>query len=575
MPLKIFISYRRQDSGANAIGIGQYLENEFGRKNIYIDVDMHAGTKYPAVIEKHLAECKVLLVLIGPEWLGSKDERGLPRLQRSDDWVRLEIAHALKRDIIVIPVLINGARLPDKEMLPVDIQGLLDHQVASVSITSFRHEMAGLVSDIRSIRPSRPWRLFGSIAAAALFLLAGVILAQSFGFHNLLGRVRLLVFSPASVSTTQNYIWKSRPGEWIMFAYDNSLNAYFFNPSSIKAFGDNISYTGRFLLKSVSVPSSEKNSAQGAYEDNITALNCKKSIYAVAERTVYNTSGEIIFHFKTGEPESLDLAKGQSIGSGSILALGQRIICDQKLRTLLLSKRHLDTMHLSYLSNTSNGDGGILYGPINPTSNSIYRIEVLFVTKLSADHELAELFPGQNVRGLPSSYRTSTQTLQLSCEERKIMAADLEYYDKDENLVYLMASISVQPMDVKNGSIFGALLDVVCNGAASNAAGNYEGINNATYEKGQGEQKIAISVQQTGHDLKIKFQSVGGGQGEGIGKLRDNRVDPISLISTAPECPGSYDGSLSFTDNAVSWIFKGRDCGGPMEGHGTATKVTR
>ena len=52
MPLKIFISHRRQDSGANAIGIGQYLEKEFGRKNVYIDVDMHAGTKFPEVIEK-------------------------------------------------------------------------------------------------------------------------------------------------------------------------------------------------------------------------------------------------------------------------------------------------------------------------------------------------------------------------------------------------------------------------------------------------------------------------------------------------------------------------------------------
>jgi hypothetical protein len=54
MPLKIFISYRRQDSGANAIGISQYLEKEFGRKNVYINVGMQAGTKYPAIIEKHL-----------------------------------------------------------------------------------------------------------------------------------------------------------------------------------------------------------------------------------------------------------------------------------------------------------------------------------------------------------------------------------------------------------------------------------------------------------------------------------------------------------------------------------------
>jgi len=579
MPLKIFISYRRQDSGANAIGIGQYLENEFGRKNVYIDVDMHAGTKYPDVIKKHLAECKVLLVLIGPDWLGSKDEHGHLRLQKSDDWVRLEIAHALKRDIIVIPILINGAQLPDSEMLPVDIQGLLDHQAASVSVAGFRHEMSGLVSDIRSIKARRPWRLFGSIAAAVLFLLAGILLAQSFGFHNLFERARLLISSPVSVATIQNDMWKSRPGEWVLYATDstpNSPNAYFFNPSSIKAFGDSVAFTARYTLRSNPNPSSEKNFAQGAYEDDNAVLDCKKSTFSVAETTVYNIGGKITYHFKYGEPESLDLSKGQSVRPASILAIGQRVMCDEKLRTLLRSKRHFDTMQLSYLSNTPNGDGETSYGPINPTSNSTFPIGAFLVNKFYADHGLTELFPGQNVRALPSSYRAIAEDIQISCAEKKVLAPIREYYDKDENLVYLLARRSVQPIDVKSGSIFEILLNIACNVAATNVAGNYEGINNATYEKGgQAEQKITVSFQQTGSDLKVRFKTPTGEQGEGMGTLKGNRVESISLHSTAPECPGSYDGSFSFSDNSVNWSYKGQDCGGPMEGHGTATKVNR
>src|SRR5215469_3706393 len=108
MSQKIFISYRRQDAAANALGIGQYLEKEFGRKNVFIDVDMRAGAKFPAVLEERLAECKVLLALIGPEWLNSRNEHGQRRIDLPDDWVRLEIAHALKRDITVIPVRVNG-----------------------------------------------------------------------------------------------------------------------------------------------------------------------------------------------------------------------------------------------------------------------------------------------------------------------------------------------------------------------------------------------------------------------------------------------------------------------------------
>ena len=103
MPQKIFISYRRQDTAANALGIGQYLENVFGRKSVFIDVDMRAGANFPDVLEQRLAECKVMLVLIGPEWLNSRDEQGRRRLDSSEDWVRLEITHALRRNITVIP----------------------------------------------------------------------------------------------------------------------------------------------------------------------------------------------------------------------------------------------------------------------------------------------------------------------------------------------------------------------------------------------------------------------------------------------------------------------------------------
>ena len=49
------------------------------------------GAKFPTVLEKRLAECKVMLVLIGPEWLNSKDDDGSRRLDNPNDWVRLKL----------------------------------------------------------------------------------------------------------------------------------------------------------------------------------------------------------------------------------------------------------------------------------------------------------------------------------------------------------------------------------------------------------------------------------------------------------------------------------------------------
>ena len=218
MPGKIFISYRREDTAANALGIGQYLEHQFGRKNVFIDVDMRAGTKFPDVLQQRLAECKVLLALIGPNWLRAHDEQGRRRLDRSDDWVRLEIAHALRRGITVIPVRVNGAVLPTREELPDDIRGLLDHQAVSATTTGFRNEMAGLARDIRAIPSAHMWRRWAAAAAGVLVILAASALIYSFALKTFWRRPS----AQTSPSVSQGAIWSSKPGEWVMFAFDNT-----------------------------------------------------------------------------------------------------------------------------------------------------------------------------------------------------------------------------------------------------------------------------------------------------------------------------------------------------------------
>jgi hypothetical protein len=580
MPLKIFVSYRRQDTAASAVGIGQYLEKEFGNKNVYIDVETHAGAKYASVIEKRLAECRVLLVLIGPNWL---------KLQKPNDWVQREITYALKRDITVIPVLIDGAQLPDQELLPDDIKGLVDHQAASVSIAGFRHEMAGLVKDIRSIGSPKPWRLLGAIAAILILSVTAGIFVYGFGLHNLLDRTRLPTASPEATNAQPtpavtnagwtNGIWKSSFGEWVMYGVDNAAVpvAYFFSPSSIKSFGDRVAFLARYPLRSnASVASEQKTVQEGAYEDELTVLDCKKSVFAIAESTIYDIAGKIIFHLKSGEPESLDLSNGQPVSPTAMLAISEHIVCDEQLRTIALSKAaRFGNMHLSYLANAPDGDGSLFYGPMKPTSNPTYPIEVLSVLKRNNDH-LFEVIKAQNVRGLPPGYRTLAGNVEINCAEKKVLTPVDEYYDKDDHLIFLSAAPAPAPAYPPEGAPFRLLLNITCDSSGSNVAGNYEGMNYISYgNKGEAEQKVSINIQLKGSDLKISFQTANGASGEGTGKLTGNRAESISLHSTTPGCPGSYAGPLSFADNSVSWSYKGEDCAGPMEGHGTAPKVTQ
>ncbi len=128
----IFVSYRRSDSQGEAGRLFDDLVKHFGDNMVFMDVaGIEAGRDFRKVIEENVAGCGVLLVVMGPEWLNAKDENGVRRLDDPSDFVRLETASALRRDIPVIPVLVRGAGMPHAEHLPKDLKDWLIAIVAS------------------------------------------------------------------------------------------------------------------------------------------------------------------------------------------------------------------------------------------------------------------------------------------------------------------------------------------------------------------------------------------------------------------------------------------------------------
>ncbi len=573
MSQKIFISYRRDDSAASAIGIGQYLEHEFGGKNVFIDVDMRAGAKFPQVLEARLAECKVMLVLIGPGWLDARDEQGHRRLDSPDDWVRLEIAHALKRNITVIPVQINRAALPARAALPEDIRGLLDHQSTSVTNASFRHDMAGLVRDIRTIPAPRTWRRPAAIAAGVAALIGiGFLLARGVA-PDAIQRIRQSYFPPETESTNQNALWTSRPGEWVLFAINVQAPAaaYYFQPTSVRRFGDAILYTARFPLLGGS-PTPADVMSQPAYEDNVSVIGCQKSTFALTEQIVYGKSGAILSRFNFGDPQTL-ATTGTPIAPGAITSGARRLLCDN-LSTPVLTKEALTNIKLSYLSRTPRGDANIYYAPPEPASNLPFQFELVTLLKFDSDRPFAELFTA-NVIGLPPHYRSFAQRLKAYCIERKVSSPKIDYFDAAGNLLFVSAPTFEEPISPTAGSPFDQLLTLACGAGILRVAGTYDGINHTTYgNRVQGEQKISLIVDQTGDEVSVTFRTPLGEYGKGKGKLNGTRIDSMSLQSaSSPACTGSYETSVEFAGETAKWSFKGKDCNGEMEGHGTATRT--
>jgi formylglycine-generating enzyme required for sulfatase activity len=146
---QIFISYRREDSAASAGRLYDRLSGRFPSNRIFIDVDNIApGVDFVKAIEKSVGSCDVLISVVGKHWLSATDEDGKRRLDNTDDFVRLEIATALKRGIRVIPVLVDGAKMPKDRELPDDLQLLVRRNYLELSQDRFRRDSEPLITAV-------------------------------------------------------------------------------------------------------------------------------------------------------------------------------------------------------------------------------------------------------------------------------------------------------------------------------------------------------------------------------------------------------------------------------------------
>jgi hypothetical protein len=188
---RIFVTYRRDDSKADAGRICDHLVDRFGKNRVFFDIDtIPPGEDFAQYLQAKVSECDVLVAVIGKHWLAATDERGTRRLDNPNDFVRLEIASALKRNIPVFPILVDEAEMPRAQDLPDELAALSRQQAMELRHVGFRPQLQLLFRAIeeklreqgRARRPkffrSAPALVLsrtGSLAIAGLCVLAFVV----------------------------------------------------------------------------------------------------------------------------------------------------------------------------------------------------------------------------------------------------------------------------------------------------------------------------------------------------------------------------------------------------------------
>lgn len=183
----IFVSYRREDSSGYAGRLFDSLHPHLGRDRIYMDVVTNEpGIDFVKTIEAALKACRVLIVLIGKKWVNLTDASGRRRLDNPDDFVRLEVAAAIKRGARIIPVLVEGATMPNTSELPPELKRLTRFQALEISDSRWDHDLGRLVEILKKIgkRP-RALPMMAGFALTTIVLVLGLYQVEILSNHSI------------------------------------------------------------------------------------------------------------------------------------------------------------------------------------------------------------------------------------------------------------------------------------------------------------------------------------------------------------------------------------------------------
>jgi hypothetical protein len=157
----VFISYRRKDSGEIVERLYDHLSSSLGGEAVFKDVDsLHLGQDFRTQLETSLNACLVFLCVIGDRWAGTSNAPARS-IDDPEDFVRIEVEAALRRNIPLIPVLVRGLTMPPADFFPSSLKDLAFRQgMALRSDPDFHRDVSRLLTSIvthlETQRESRP-----------------------------------------------------------------------------------------------------------------------------------------------------------------------------------------------------------------------------------------------------------------------------------------------------------------------------------------------------------------------------------------------------------------------------------
>ena len=255
--------------------------------------------------------------------------------------------------------------------------------------------------------------------------------------------------------------------EWTLYEIGDQHLPQYMQISSIRHFGGRASVK----LKNLVDDSKPKNFhgrefPEAASVQNVTVYDCNLPVSAFAEDDILNKSGDILFHYKWGVPEYLNLSIGMNFAPNSVVgAVTQSIVCHDDLATPLMTKKEIAEMKLELIASTPSGDGELFYRGLDGPSNDLEQKDFLFAVRFFKDHNISTILPkGTTIPDAPD-YRVEVDRITIKCNENKSLTTRIENWNSENQLVRRVSLITAEGVswgDFGPISNFGMIQEILC-----------------------------------------------------------------------------------------------------------------
>ena len=255
--------------------------------------------------------------------------------------------------------------------------------------------------------------------------------------------------------------------EWTLYEVGGQHFPQYIQLSSIQLFENRAAAKVKWFVNP-SLPKvfyGGKEFPDAAYAEDLAVYDCTKPVIATAETSIFDKSGNLLFHYKWADPQYLNLAIGATVDPGSVAFTARNIVCHEEFSTPLISRGQLTEIKFTSLASTVSGDGEIFYASSETRQNVGDQKEILVIVRNNFDHNVKDFFPQGVSIPDPPDYRTEVDRVLLKCNENKFLIEKTEFWSAAKELVRVQAINRELPFnfsEFKEFSPYAILQGIVC-----------------------------------------------------------------------------------------------------------------